>query len=151
PIAVSMAASSAAVGGRPTPKEPDCAAAAAMLTTQRTTTGAASRLHVPIAHRAVGLHAPALDAVVVIVRVQSADRDERRPGGLRVAGLVGTARDQRRVTAVPAPFEPEPGEGLRQDRRLQLRVLPRLSAVHAHLDTADGAASRPREARDLVR
>src|SRR5262245_47787063 len=124
--------------------------AAVVVAIQAASSAAAILLNVAIAHCAVGVHVPALETIVVIVRRQSACGDEGGTRRLNVTRLVRASRDDRRFAAVPLPFEAEPGECLFQNRSLQLGLLPGLAAVDAHLHAADGTAPRPREAGDLM-
>src|SRR6266568_3689033 len=88
---MSMAFSSSAVGGRPTPNPGDCAAARVAL--QRMVMASASRLRaIAIGHLAVARDPPHLNAVVVVLRVGAAHVNQLGKRRLGVPGFVGAPR-----------------------------------------------------------
>src|SRR5712691_10022681 len=107
-------------------------------------------LGVDIVDAPVGRHFPALDAVVVVDRVQAADLDQLGERRLHITGLIGAPRLENGLAPIPAPVEPEADVGQAEDGCLELGVPPGLSAVGRDLDPADQSATRPRQALDLV-
>src|SRR5678815_2727059 len=103
-----------------------------------------------IRHVTGGIDAPRLNGVVVIDRSRAPDGAQLADRRLHVAGFVDDARLQQRGAARPRPVDAKARQRLRQDRALQLRGAPVAAAVGRHVDTAHLAATRPREAANLV-
>src|SRR6267142_2027068 len=165
-----MASPSMAVprpGGRPAPSGPmlmshaamsagsigcpncgDWARAADALVSTDTQT--AMDLDVNIASLPLLVNAPACDGVVVVDATQAALVGELRTRWLHHARVVGGATLQHGGTAVPLPRCAEAHRRLWQDRALQSRRRPALSAVSRHFDLPDAAVARPGQAGDLV-
>src|SRR4051812_45558579 len=151
-MSMSMAFSSSGLGARPTANGGDCAkACGATPAPQHTTMTAARTLRmVAIRDLSVGRDLPHLNAVIVVLRVDAADVNQFAQWRLRVTGVVGAARGQKRLTPVPRPREAEPRVRARQDWRLQIRLAPRRAAISGDLDLRHGAAAGPRDARHFV-
>src|ERR1700738_4090816 len=86
-------------------------------------------LSVNIASLPLLVDAPACDGVVVVATTQAALGRELRTGRLYHAGVVSGATLQHGGTAVPLPRCAEVHERLWQDRPLQGRRRPALSAI----------------------
>src|SRR5262249_61107363 len=98
-ISMSIAFSSSAVGGRPTPSWSASGARDAKSVALQTATKIALR-RIAVRHRTVRGDFPAVNRVVVIVRVHSSYGGQRRARRLHVAGLLGAARLKDRVGPV---------------------------------------------------
>src|SRR5580658_270797 len=98
-----------------------------------------------MAHLAVGMHEPRLDAVVVIESiatfVQSADRDQLLTGWLPVPGLIGTARLQNCLATIPDPRGRKSCQRFGQYRIVQNCVGPSPAAICRDLHARDPTAA----------
>src|SRR3954470_12377239 len=122
-----------------------------------TITNASDSLCKPIAHAPVAADSPGLNrivgargAVVRVERLVEVFRDFGR-GRLTRAELIGAARHQHGLTAVPVPMQAKPRMGHWVGGRSKLGGFPPLSGVGGDLDVANRAAARPRQARDLIK
>src|SRR6185312_3254268 len=103
----------------------------------------AMRLGVDIADLPLFVDAPACDGVVVVDPTQAPLGRELRARRLHHAGIISGAALQHGGTAVPVPRCAEAHGRLWQDRTLQGRRRPALSAVGRHFDLPDAAVARP--------
>lgn len=108
-------------------------------------------LYIYVPYPAIPFHAPALNRVVVIGRVDATDLHQVLTCWLGVAGLIDTSALQDGFLAGPSPREAESRVAFRQHRLLELRAVPRASTVHTHLNLGDSSSTAPREAADLLK
>src|ERR1700680_2659515 len=120
---------------------------------------AARSLENRIFHAPVPVHFPGLNGIHIA-------RDERRlleeinvrtpylghfgHTWLNYAIVVRAAGHQQRLFSFPIPRSRKPGVGLARDGILQLRILPAPAAVRRDFHPANGSASGPGKAGDLV-
>src|ERR1700730_5990807 len=88
-------------------------------------------------HLAVGVHLPGLNGVVMVEGVHAAHVDKLAMARLNIASLVDSAALQQSGRAVPAPRRTKTHDRLRENRLLQLGVMPAQPAIGRHLDPID--------------
>src|SRR5260370_24548468 len=103
----------------------------------------------------VAVDVPRLDSVVVVESVrsgtQSADGNEFLAGRLRVAGIIGAPRLQRRLLAAPLPRKRKSRHRFRKNRVIQFCVAPALSFIGRNFDARNLPAPRPCHPVDLIK
>src|SRR5947209_7387674 len=156
PIEISKARISAAVGVRPTPYVGDCANAGLPRSPTIESSTIVTSLSEPIGHAPVLGNPPRHNAVVEPRHsVSSLKRHVPVLGDLlsrrlHLPDLVGGARKNLGLVAIPIPLIAEPGVRHALWGALELGAVPRPPAIGGYLHETNGAPAGPRQPADLV-
>src|SRR6202042_3244767 len=102
-------------------------------------------------HLAIRCDAPGPNGVVVVIGIVATHSEKLGQCRLDVTGLICCATLNHGRLAVPSPGKPEAGQGPRQHRLLQPRLLPALAVIDRDVDPLDLAMSAPGDTADLVK